>query len=128
MIIEPMTTQKSTRPFGAYGEQLAVNHLQHNQYQIINRNWRCKHGEIDIIATKGNILVFVEVRTRHALSTEAAFESISASKQHKLIALAHAYIHENDLQDQVWRIDVIAIAIPRYGKPIIEHVEDALGW
>lgn len=123
-----MAIQKSTTPFGAYGEQLAVNHLQQNHFEIVNRNWRCKHGEIDIIANKGNILVFVEVRTRHATSTESAFESVSANKQRKLVALAHAYINENDLQDQVWRIDVIAIAIPRYGKPIIEHVEDALGW
>ena len=123
-----MTTQKSTKPFGAYGEQLAVNHLQQSQYQIVNRNWRCKHGEIDIIANKGNMLIFVEVRTRHAISTETSFESVSASKQRKLIALAHAYIHENSLQEPDWRIDVIAIAIPPSGKPIIEHIEDALGW
>lgn len=123
-----MTTQKSTKPFGAYGEQLAVNHLQQNHYQIVNRNWRCKQGEIDIIANKENMLVFVEVRTRHATSTEAAFESVSANKQRKLIALAHTYLNENKLPDQMWRIDVIAIAILPSGKPIIEHIEDALGW
>jgi putative endonuclease len=123
-----MTTQKSTKPFGAYGEQLAVNHLQQNHYQIVNRNWRCKQGEIDIIVSKGAMLIFVEVRTRHAPSTEAAFESVSASKQRKLISLAHTYLSENDLQDLMWRIDVIAIAILPSGKAIIEHIEDALDW
>lgn len=121
-------TPKSTKPFGAYGEQLAVNHLQQNHYQIVNRNWRCKQGEIDIIAKKGDVLVFVEVRTRHTDSTEAAFESVGTKKQQKLIALAHTYLSQNNLPDQVWRIDVIAIAIPPSSKPIIDHIEDALGW
>ena len=123
-----MPTAKPTQPFGRYGEQLAVDHLQAAGYTIITTNWRCSVGEIDIIAQKDNILVFVEVRSRHAENTEASFESINSRKQTKLAALANEYIDAHKLDDMVWRIDVIGVAIPRTGKAIVEHVEDALGW
>ena len=121
-----MPTAKPTQPFGRYGEQLAVDHLQAAGYTIITTNWRCSVGEIDIIAQKDNILVFVEVRSRHAENTEASFESINSRKQTKLAALANEYIDAHKLDDMVWRIDVIGVAIPRTGKAIVEHVEDAL--
>ena len=123
-----MPNSKPTQPFGRYGEQLAINHLQTAGYAIITTNWRCPLGEIDIIAQKDNILVFVEVRSRHAETTETSFESVNTRKQTKLAALANDYIDAHKLDDIVWRIDVIGVAIPHSGKPIIEHVEDALGW
>jgi len=123
-----MRNSKPTQPFGRYGEQLAVNHLQAAGYAIITTNWRCPLGEIDIIAQKDNVLVFVEVRSRHAETTEASFESVNIRKQTKLAALANDYINAHKLDDMVWRIDVIGVAIPHTGNAIIEHVEDALGW
>jgi len=123
-----MPTSKPTQPFGRHGEQLAVNHLQAAGYEIVTTNWRCSLGEIDIIAQKDNILVFVEVRSRHAETTEASFESVNTRKQTKLAAVANDYIDAHKLDDMVWRIDVIGVAIPRSGEAIIEHVEDALGW
>jgi putative endonuclease len=123
-----MSNLKPTQPFGRQGEQLAVRHLQTLSYEIITTNWRCQLGEIDIIAKKDNVLVFIEVRSRHAENTEASFESVNARKQTKLAALANDYIDKHKLDDVIWRIDVIGVAIPRSGKAIIEHVEDALGW
>jgi putative endonuclease len=123
-----MMNSKPTQPFGRYGEQLAVKHLQAAGYEVITTNWRCPLGEIDIVAQKDNILVFVEVRSRHADNTEASFESINTRKQTKLAALANAYIDAHKLDEMVWRIDVIGVAIPHAGKAIIEHIEDALGW
>ena len=123
-----MASSKSTQPFGRYGEQLVVRHLETIGYQIITTNWRCPLGEIDIIAKKENILVFVEVRSRHAETTEQSFESVNKRKQTKLAALANEYIDTHKLDEMMWRIDVIGVAIPRSGKAIIEHVEDALGW
>lgn len=123
-----MPNSKPTKPFGRYGEQLAVNHLQATGYEIITTNWRCSLGEIDIIAQKENILVFVEVRSRHADNTEASFESVNTRKQSKLASLVNEYIDLHKLDDKIWRIDVIGVAIPRSGKAIIEHIEDALGW
>ena len=123
-----MPTTKLTQPFGRYGEELAQAYLESVGYQIITSNWRSPLGEIDIIAEKDNILVFVEVRSRHAETTEASFESINTRKRKKLAALANKYIDAHELNDVMWRIDVIGVAIPRTGKAIIEHIEDALGW
>jgi putative endonuclease len=117
-----------TRPLGQRGEKLASEYLQARGYEIVTANWRCQIGEIDLIARKDDVLVFVEVRTRHADTAEAGFESIVPRKQKKLAALAAAYLSLNNLETIASRVDVIAIAIPRSGAPIIEHAEDALGW
>lgn len=123
-----MSSSDHRRSFGQRGEQLAAEHLQHRGYTIVGTNWRCKHGEIDIIARQDSTLVFVEVRSRHAESTEASFESITPRKSAKLLSTANAYLTEHHLENANWRVDVIAVAIPRSGQPIIEQVEDALDW
>ncbi len=120
--------KKMRKQFGQKGEQLALNHLRQHGYAIVTTNWRCAHGEIDIVARQQAILVFVEVRSRHSHTTETAFASIDETKRSKLYACAHAYLHANDLEDTLWRIDVIAIAVPRDGPPIVEQVENALDW
>jgi len=122
-----MPTQ-ATQPFGKRGEQLAAEYLKRKGYIIVTTNWRCKHGEIDIIAQQAAVMVFVEVRTRHAGNTESAFESITPRKQRRMTASAQTYLAAHDLDNYDWRVDVIGIAIPRAGVPIIEHAEDALGW
>jgi putative endonuclease len=117
-----------TRPFGQRGEGIAADYLKHQGYTITSTNWRCKHGEIDLIARKDDVLIFVEVRTRHSDTVETAFESIVVRKRKKLAALAELYVSMNNLEEMNWRVDVIAIAIPPNGVPIIEHAEDALDW
>jgi putative endonuclease len=95
----------------------------------VETNWRCPQGEIDIVARDAQTLVFVEVRSRRADSTERAFASVSPLKQEKMIAAAYAYLAAHDLDDNaVWRIEVVAVAFARGGKVVIDHVEDALGW
>jgi Holliday junction resolvase-like predicted endonuclease len=61
-------------------------------------------------------------------STESAFESVNPRKQEKLSSLAHLFLEAHSLEDALWRIDVIAVAVPGSGKPRIEHVENALDW
>lgn len=117
-----------TKTLGQRGEQLAVNYLLQKGFSIVGRNWRCTHGELDIIARKAHTLVFVEVRARRADNSEMAFESITPRKRDKLIALANLYLTAHDLEDADWRVDVIGIGIPRSGAPIIHHAEDALDW
>ncbi|MEO0563229.1 MAG: YraN family protein, partial [Chloroflexota bacterium] len=105
---------------GRYGEALAKAHLEEKGYAILAINWKHLRGEIDVIAQSGPTTVFVEVRTRHAETTESAFASITMAKRQKMIAAAHAYLEEHNLpEDTEWRIDVIAVAIPKYTKPII---------
>ena len=114
--------------FGQRGEQLAVNHLTSQGYTITTTNWHCRYGEIDIIARQATTIVFVEVRTRHADLTDAAFASISQRKRERLIRAVHVYLANHHLEESLWRVDVIAIAFPPSGKPVIQHVLDALDW
>lgn len=120
-----MNTKKAT---GIQGETLAARYLERAGYTIVARNWRCALGELDIVAQHGEALVFVEVRTRRADSTEFAFASVGAGKQRKLAALAHTYLAQHALENVLWRIDVIAVALPFRLPPIVEHVQDALNW
>ena len=113
---------------GERGEQLAAQYLKSQGYDILATNWRCNRGEIDIVACLNETLAFVEVRTRHAPTTEAAFASVGKNKQEKMQNAALTYLAKHDLEDSLWRIDVIAVALRRHDAPLIEHVEDALGW
>jgi putative endonuclease len=111
---------------GKHGEQLAADHLRNNGYEIITTNWHCPRGEIDIVARIKDMLVFVEVKTRRGHKTEAAFASITARKRERLIASVYTYLEQHAKSEVDWRIDVIGVALSR--QPVIEHVEDALGW
>jgi putative endonuclease len=123
-----MTTSPATSQLGRAGEQLAADELRRRGYGIITMNWRCRYGEVDIIARQGGVLVFVEVRTRRASSVTPAFESINPAKRHKMTSAALEFIRQANAEDCAWRVDVIAIGIPAQGEPRIEHIEDALGW
>ncbi|KXK17856.1 MAG: hypothetical protein UZ15_CFX003002352 [Chloroflexi bacterium OLB15] len=96
-------------------------------YEVICSNWRCPGGEIDIVAKDGEFTVIVEVRTRRGSSTEWAWASITPRKRAILEAAAFQYMDAQG-DDSAWRIDVVAIALPPRGKPIIEHAQDALNW
>lgn len=120
--------KKQKKQFGQRGEQLAVDFLKRRNYAIVETNWHCSYGEIDIVAHKDGTLVFVEVRSRHAHNTETAFASIDKHKRQRLQATAQHYLVSHQLEEALWRVDVVAIAIPRYGSPIIEQLENALDW
>ena len=120
--------KKAKQQFGQKSEALAVEVLKSEGYAIITTNWHCALGELDIVAQKDGVLVFVEVRSRHSHTTETALSSIDNKKRKKLYGAALTYLAEHDLGDAAWRIDVIAIAMPRSGRPLIEHVEDAFDW
>jgi len=117
-----MTTRKN---LGNSGEAAAAAYLKERGYAVLATNWRSPLGEFDLIAQQGEILVFVEVRTRSG-GIEAAMESISPRKRAILERLAYLYLNEHAI-DADWRIDVIAITHEQ-GKPIIEHAENALDW
>ena len=116
------------KQIGTRGEALAVAFLENKHYEIIEQNWRCRWGEIDIVARDDEVLVFCEVKTRRAESTQLALVNITESKAQKMIAAAQHYLHEKELEDTLWRIDAIGVAIPRNGEAVIDHVEDVLDW
>ncbi|WP_026369375.1 YraN family protein [Kallotenue papyrolyticum] len=118
------------RVTGQRAETLAALHLQRQGYGIIARNWRCAQGEIDIIATDGATLVFVEVRARRSTRQGTPEESITPAKQRRLIELAAAYLQTLEEQGQPWigpwRIDVIAVRLAADGSAAVRHLSHAV--
>jgi len=112
---------------GAIGEKLAADLLKKRGYKIIQRNFRCREGEIDIIAQKDECIVFVEVRTKKNTAFGTPEESVTLSKREKLIALANTYIQAYDKPPQSWRIDVVAVELtPDNRVSRLEHIENAV--
>ena len=109
--------------FGKQGEELAVQYLIGKGYEILERNWRNIHKEIDIIAKDGECLVIVEVKTRQTDEYGDPDIAVTRKKQRMLITAANAYISKNNM-DVETRFDIISI-IFKDGEPVIEHIEDA---
>jgi len=112
---------------GKLGEKAAQKFLKKRGYRIRETGFRCRRGEIDIIAQRKDWLVFVEVRTKSNLAFGTPEESITQAKKKKLIALALAYTSTHQNLPPLWRIDVIAIELDDKGKPKrIELIENAI--
>ena len=109
--------------FGKQGEELAAQFLMEKGYEILERNWRNRHKEIDIIAKDGEELVIVEVKTRKSDDYGEPDLAVTKAKQTKLIYAANAYIFNHGL-DCNTRFDIISIVF-KDGKPVIDHIEDA---
>ncbi|HRQ37117.1 MAG TPA: YraN family protein [Chloroflexota bacterium] len=117
------------KKLGAWGERVAATYLESQGYRLIARNWRCRHGEIDLIAQAGELILFVEVKTRRGRDMGMPEEALTPAKSRKLIALAETYMAEYDL-DADWRIDLVAVELDKSGKLLrCEHIPNAvLGW
>ncbi|OGN97263.1 MAG: hypothetical protein A2Z77_06675 [Chloroflexi bacterium RBG_13_51_36] len=112
---------------GKLGEKLAQKFLKKRGYRIRETGFRCRHGEIDIIAQKKDCLVFVEVRTKSNLNFGTPEESITQAKKEKLIASALTYTTTHQDLPSLWRIDVVAIELDDKGKTKrIELIENAV--
>lgn len=109
--------------FGKQGEEIAVKYLMDKGYEILERNWRNRHKEIDIIAKDGNELVVVEVKTRKSNDYGDPDFAVNKQKQRLLISAANSYIYSNNL-DLDTRFDIISIII-KDGNPVVDHIEDA---
>jgi putative endonuclease len=118
------------RETGKRGEAIAAAFLQRRGYGIIAANWRCSTGEIDLIASDGATLVFVEVRTRRSSVAGLAEESVTPRKQQRLIALADAYLQALDEAGTPWpgpwRIDVLALRLDADGAARVRHLQHAV--
>lgn len=107
---------------GRRGEQLAGEYLVGLGLTIIERNWRCPLGEIDIVARDGDETVFVEVKTRAGLGYGHPLESITAAKLARLRRLAGAWCEAHQGAAASIRIDAVAIVAPRGGGVTVEHL------
>jgi putative endonuclease len=108
---------------GRFGEQLAVHHLQATGLEVLDRNWRCSIGEIDIVARDGDTLVICEVKTRRSLTFGHPVAAVTPIKLRRLRRLAAEWVSTSGIHSRTIRLDVVGILAPRDGQPIIEHVK-----
>ena len=115
------------RDLGDFGERVAAAHLESKGYRILERNFRVREGEIDIVAERGGTIAFVEVRTRRGRAMGTAAESITATKAAHLLAAAQAYAQEHGAGEADQRLDVIALTLAPDGRVLsLEHIEGAV--
>lgn len=110
---------------GRSGEKIATGFLKRNGYVILERNFSCLFGEIDIIAKDGESIVFVEVRTKGSDEFGLPMESVQESKQRRLIKVAWFYIKSHKLYNAYFRFDLVSILVRQEGKPQICLIKDA---
>lgn len=118
---------EQSRLLGRWGEEQAAEYLRKQRYRILACNWRCRYGELDLVAQEGKTLCFVEVKLRRSERYGRAAEQVDGRKQQKLKQSALAYLAQNP-QDCPMRFDVIEIYAPE-GRmdcpPQIFHWKDA---
>ena len=114
------------KALGDFGEEQAARCLRRKGYRIVERNFRCRQGEIDIIAEKGGFLVFVEVKERKDARFAEAREFVTAAKQRRILTAAQLYLAQSGSERQP-RFDVIEVYAPRgpEGPVKISHIENA---
>lgn len=108
---------------GRRGEELAAQFLLAAGYSIVDRNWRCVTGEIDLVARDGDDTVFVEVKTRSSTAYGHPFEAITARKLARMRRLAIAWTDAHPYRRGMLRIDAIAVIAAAGGRPTIEHLK-----
>ncbi|MBZ0318621.1 MAG: YraN family protein [Anaerolineae bacterium] len=125
-----MPTNTTRRLLGQQGEAVVTRHLLDLGWQLVERNWRCRTGEIDLIMQDDKTLVIVEVRTRRGkVAMENALASVNARKQAKLMELAATYRFEKNIDDATpIRVDVVGVALATDGTFAIKVIQDALSW
>jgi len=119
----------SRRELGNWGESIAAIHLESRGFEILERNWRCRRGEIDLVARAGETIVFVEVKTRRGRGMGTPEQGLTPYKSRKLLELGELYLSSHDL-DVSWRVDLVAVELDVNGTLLrCEHIPDAvLGW
>lgn len=114
------------RAAGQTGEDYAAHYLQERGYTILERNWRTRSGEIDIIAASGDVYVFVEVRTRSSSRFGTPAESVDSRKQRKVRHLAQQYLYHKKIVNRQIRFDVIAVLLDSHRQVIgLSHIDNA---
>jgi putative endonuclease len=112
---------------GRLGEELARDFLKKRGFRILDANYRCPEGEIDIIAQHNDFLVFVEVRTKTSHDFGVPEESITQAKKKRMIATAHHYRQAQKSPPPLWRIDFVAVELDQKGRLLrIELIENAV--
>jgi putative endonuclease len=106
-----MVHRKSAAETGRIGENLACQELEARGYEVVECNWRCNEGEIDIVARHKGQWVFVEVKTRRSHNFGLPEDSVTRAKRRRLLNCGLTYLAVHELEDVPWRVDVVAIML-----------------
>jgi len=110
------------RALGRFGETYAARHLVQQGLVLLDRNWRCEAGEIDLVLRDGRALVVCEVKTRSSTTFGSPVEAVSEAKAERLRRLADRWLEEHGVRPPEVRLDVVGVLVPRTGRPQVEHV------
>ena len=110
----------SPRP-GEAGESLACRHLEARGFVVLARNFRCRSGEVDVVARDGDTTVFVEVKERAGVSHGEAYEAVTLGKRRRIVRAARLYAAARGLSESPLRFDVVCIDWADDGRPRIRH-------
>lgn len=116
---------KNKKDFGKEGEEIAAKYLAKNGFEILVRNYQYGHGEIDIVAKDGGILVFVEVKTRRNLEFGEPEYAITKRKIQQIKKMAELYLFDKEIEEVDCRFDVVAVVMNNPSNPQITHYKDA---
>ena len=116
------TTAQARQAIGAYGEGRAARHLAELGMTVLERNWRCDEGEIDIVLRDGATLVVCEVKTRTSLAAGTPHEAITDDKLARLLRLGERWAEAHHLRPPETRVDLVAVLRPVKGPALVEHV------
>ena len=119
-----MKQERYKQRLGAKGEELAGEYLKNRGFEILERNYRYKRKEIDLIVRDKNTVVFVEVKAGRSKKFGLPLERVDLKKQKKIIEVAQAFLAENDFPDYDFRFDVVEIELVKGGNKI-NHIENA---
>ena len=117
------TTAGARRALGQWGEDLAARRLTEAGLVILDRNWRCDLGELDIVARNGDVLVAVEVKTRTTDLFGPPVAAVTRAKAARLRRLTARWLAEHAVRPREVRIDVVSVFVPHSGAPEIEHLQ-----
>src|SRR5215212_4969295 len=116
------TTAATRRALGRYGEDLAARHLIGLGMALLDRNWRCPEGELDLVLRDGDVLVACEVKTRRGSGAGSPHQAVDQVRLERLHRLVWRWAEEHAIRPEEVRVDLVAVLRPRRGASVLDHV------
>ena len=116
------TTTTHNQALGAYGERVAAAHLAAQGMVVLDRNWRCDEGELDLVLRDGPVLVACEVKTRTSFDHGTPHEAVTDAKLERLRRLVVRWVEDRGVRPPETRVDLVAVLRPHKGPALVEHV------
>ena len=115
----------ATNDLGAHGERIAAAYLTDTGLRLLDRNWRCREGELDIVAREGDAIVFCEVKTRRGVGYGYPVEAVTPVKQRRLRVLAQRWLAAHDEHAPDLRFDVVGVLVRPSRPALVTHLRAA---